>query len=632
LAHDQGHAGKTMDGDAMQSDDDFYKEQLEGDLLAGISDSDSLDSVRDSVEEEEVDLQRYGIRGLPTGKQDSDDEVRETKVTWGQQKSKFYNAEEGWSDDEEIRKDEEEEAVRLRKVQLEKLSEQDFLDDFARPQIESEEEELELVEEKDQSHLVADLKTMLEDVNVHMTTEIEPILEFCREVLRVKPKIAGKRQQRKGPRLTPAEQQAFEYLHLKRRLLVDYMTRLIFALLLHSKGSSLNHPCMQSLSEKRSQLRICSHVESDAFTIISGQDEKSMKVSETDIWHPFSWETLSPEKQKREESKLTVSLFQNSLSDGLERLAVWYRSFVETGEEERPAFLDFDQEEQFANLVDPDEQDESEMDIDSEGDVTDGTEASDLEDSMEEKTMDTLEEIFVPLTGKSKVKKQRTINELDDDVLADKLLSKVEGLEKKEKKQNSRFVVGRVAQTLNKPMVSKLIKHGLGDADVPYRTSEKEQQAQASQMGVGEAVRKRELEEMDNLRSLKAPQEDIDAHDDALDYYNKYANKNKEKKQDRVDEKELKALATLGDWDEEFDVNQKRGASKQILVNRGLAPRTKKVNRNPRVKKRVKYAKAVTKMESSVRKSYKPGMAGAYGGEATGIKTNVSKSVRFGRK
>jgi len=611
--------------DGHESDDaaEYYKDQRERDILAGI-DSESSES----SESEEVDLQRYGIRGLPAGKQDSDDEpAKVPAVTWGQKKSKFYNAEEGWSEDEDIRKEEEEEALRLRKEQLGKFSEQDFLDDFARPDVESDHDDLDLpaVAPAENTQLVDDLKRMLQDATKHITTEIEPILQFCSQVLQAKPKVAGKRRQRKGPRLTPAEQQALEYLALKRRILLDYMTHVTFALLLLTNGESMqNHACIAAISDKRSQLRICSHVESEALTIISGQDEQSMKTQQDDLWTPFEWETLSDEKQQREDARLAVPLFQNAVSDGLERLAVWYRSFVETGLEDRPAFLDFDQEQDFEDLLNQSDSQSADSELDGmqlESDSESGTEA----------VMDTLDEIFVPLTGKNKVKKARVANDLNDDVLADKLLSKVEGLEKKEKKQSSRFVVGRVVQTLNKPRVSKLVKHGMGDADVPYRTAEKEQQAQASQMGVEEAIKKRHREETENLHALKYDKgRGIDADDAALEFYNKHAKKADEKKQLIVEGKHAKAMATLGDYDEEYDLGQKRGASKQILLNRGLAPRTKKINRNPRVKKRVKYAKAMTKMETSVRKSYKPGQSGSYGGEATGIKTNVSKSVRFG--
>lgn len=70
------------------------------------------------------------------------------------------------------------------------------------------------------------------------------------------------------------------------------------------------------------------------------------------------------------------------------------------------------------------------------------------------------------------------------------------------------------------------------------------------------------------------------------------------------------------------------------MANKGLQPKRAKVNRNPRVKKRLRYDKAVKKV-ASMKSVYKGGMATLghkeYSGEKSGI-TNNSKSVRLGGK
>jgi U3 small nucleolar RNA-associated protein 3 len=71
----------------------------------------------------------------------------------------------------------------------------------------------------------------------------------------------------------------------------------------------------------------------------------------------------------------------------------------------------------------------------------------------------------------------------------------------------------------------------------------------------------------------------------------------------------------------------KRGASYEIIKNKGLTPHRKKANRNPRVKKRQMYAKAVIARKGQVREVVTPGAA--YGGEATGIKANLSKGRKI---
>ena len=57
------------------------------------------------------------------------------------------------------------------------------------------------------------------------------------------------------------------------------------------------------------------------------------------------------------------------------------------------------------------------------------------------------------------------------------------------------------------------------------------------------------------------------------------------------------------------------------------------LDRNPRVKKRVKYAKKVKKARSSglggKQNTSVGGGGGGYAGEGTGINTNISRSTRF---
>jgi hypothetical protein len=76
------------------------------------------------------------------------------------------------------------------------------------------------------------------------------------------------------------------------------------------------------------------------------------------------------------------------------------------------------------------------------------------------------------------------------------------------------------------------------------------------------------------------------------------------------------------------DPTDKRAATYEIMTNRGLRPHRKKSNRNPRVKKREAFDKAVQKRKSQVRE-VTAGSTVAYGGEMTGIKAQLSRSRRF---
>jgi U3 small nucleolar RNA-associated protein 3 len=65
-----------------------------------------------------------------------------------------------------------------------------------------------------------------------------------------------------------------------------------------------------------------------------------------------------------------------------------------------------------------------------------------------------------------------------------------------------------------------------------------------------------------------------------------------------------------------------------IEKNRGLTPHRRRDMKNPRKKNRIKFAEAVVRRKGQVQ-SVRMGEAGGYGGEATGIKSRVTKSVKF---
>jgi len=65
-----------------------------------------------------------------------------------------------------------------------------------------------------------------------------------------------------------------------------------------------------------------------------------------------------------------------------------------------------------------------------------------------------------------------------------------------------------------------------------------------------------------------------------------------------------------------------------IEKNRGLTPHRRKDLKNPRKKHRIKFAEAKVRRSGQVQKVV-DGAAGAYEGERTGIKSRVSKSVKF---
>lgn len=80
--------------------------------------------------------------------------------------------------------------------------------------------------------------------------------------------------------------------------------------------------------------------------------------------------------------------------------------------------------------------------------------------------------------------------------------------------------------------------------------------------------------------------------------------------------------------EQEVDMQDKRTATRDILKYKGLKRKRKKEERNVRVKNRMKYDRAIKKRRSTF--GYKDKVyTDRYDGEATGIRTDLVKSVRF---
>ena len=83
----------------------------------------------------------------------------------------------------------------------------------------------------------------------------------------------------------------------------------------------------------------------------------------------------------------------------------------------------------------------------------------------------------------------------------------------------------------------------------------------------------------------------------------------------------------FGSWRDELDApaaDDRRAASRAVVRNKGLAPHRTNKYRNPRVKKKIKYAKAVVRRKGQVREMRNE--AEGYGGEASGVRKGVGKS------
>lgn len=116
---------------------------------------------------------------------------------------------------------------------------------------------------------------------------------------------------------------------------------------------------------------------------------------------------------------------------------------------------------------------------------------------------------------------------------------------------------------------------------------------------------------------------DVDAElDDDNEFYNQISQKSRSQKKAR---KEQYAVAPKFPRPE-ATVDGERGISRTIMKNRGLVAHKNKLNRNPRVKKREQYRKALIKRKGAVRAMRDPQDGMVYGGEETGIKSTIRRS------
>lgn len=104
----------------------------------------------------------------------------------------------------------------------------------------------------------------------------------------------------------------------------------------------------------------------------------------------------------------------------------------------------------------------------------------------------------------------------------------------------------------------------------------------------------------------------------ALKYYKETEDRQKLKRKKEENSAEEQALE---------DQNAKRAITYQIAKNRGLTPRRKKIDRNPRVKHREKFRRAKIRRRGQVREVRREEQR--YSGELSGIRAGVKKSIKL---
>ncbi|KAI9827481.1 MAG: hypothetical protein M1832_004831 [Thelocarpon impressellum] len=220
----------------------------------------------------------------------------------------------------------------------------------------------------------------------------------------------------------------------------------------------------------------------------------------------------------------------------------------------------------------------------------------------------------------------------DSDYGEEEQLGAYEAAEKMRKKKSLRFYTSQIAQKSNRR--DQAGKDAGGDADLPYRERLKDRQARVNAEAEKRGARPRQDGAADLDDSASDADENQAAHDlraNEDDYYNIVASSSRAKKVAKQAQAAFTsgANATTLANNAPLDPSGKRAIGYTIEKNKGLAPKRKKEVRNPRVKKRNKYEEKKRKL-GSVRQVYRGGEgSGGYGGEATGIKSGLVRSIKL---
>ncbi|KAK4922359.1 something about silencing protein 10 [Elasticomyces elasticus] len=210
-------------------------------------------------------------------------------------------------------------------------------------------------------------------------------------------------------------------------------------------------------------------------------------------------------------------------------------------------------------------------------------------------------------------------------------LTATEAAEKAAKKKSLRFYTSQIASKANRR--GHAGREAGGDDDLPYkeRNRDRIERLQREAEKRGQAAGNDNFDEDDGGEDMEMS--NIDRNRDTNDeYYDELLANNASKKAGKQARSEAYAeAAKLGaevHEQETVGADGKRAITYAIAKNKGLAPRRKKEVRNPRVKKKLKYEEKMKKL-GSVRQVYKGGQGKPYGGELTGIKSNLVKSVKL---
>ncbi|KZS93198.1 hypothetical protein SISNIDRAFT_486114 [Sistotremastrum niveocremeum HHB9708] len=210
-------------------------------------------------------------------------------------------------------------------------------------------------------------------------------------------------------------------------------------------------------------------------------------------------------------------------------------------------------------------------------------------------------------------------------------LDKSDALDKQSRKKSLRFHTSRIEHVASRRTDAR--NRLGGDDDIPYPERRKDAEARAQRALA--PVAGQGGDDLDDADVTIGPsnkkrqrEEDVDTEEVQEDGYYGLV------KRQKINKKEAKKAAYEAEKEShridysENKADGPRSLTRAIMTNKGLTAHRSKVNRNPRLKKRLRFEKAKKKL-SSQKPVFKAGVKDKYGGESSGISARVVKSVRL---
>lgn len=563
---------KVLLGDSQYYRDDSDEERLlednEEEEVMAMSDGDESDEDMDGAEAYKKVFGRKLEHDMPEV-EDDDETMLNNENAWGS-KNEYYGADD--LDDEETAKEIEKEALRQQKKHLSELHMNDYFDDVIEEEWSKDAKNFNMKEFKastKQSASEISAKSILKmddaEKKQYLNTLFPEFLPLSKELKKLTAQYED-----------ISKNQESEVKKLQAIALSSYLSTLssYFAIFLHELNSNedfstmKDHPVMEAILTSKEVWRQASELPE-----LDGKDNTDGEISD-------------------EEQNDRITDINNSDTNNLDSEAEGSEEEIEEDQEESEVDIDdFEAYVQQSRISRKSSKKSKETSNNSEADSS----------SEEDENMDYIEDKIADIDAQDKKRRKKTLRFYTSKI------------DQQEKKTNERYT---------------------GDDDVPYKERLFERQQRLL-----EEARKRGLEAP---KSADLDNEDYESNEESIsnqvndkssaEYYEQILKGKKNRKEGRMKAHIEARIAArdgkLNEIAEEVGENGKRAINYQILKNKGLTPKRKKDNRNSRVKKRKKYAAAQKKLKS-VRAVYSGGQSGAYEGEKTGIKKNLTKSVKF---